>query len=126
MTTRTLKGQQGITILNYSTGDLQILINELTIESLTSETSGQQVYDHIKENYAEFLEKKLPKLIERALYQPECRRNRSGSMIQYVTRKKVLIAELERGSCVLPPVFKGYILLRDALLNDKAWDIIET
>ena len=105
VTTRTLKGQQGITILNYATHDLQVLINELPIETLTSETSGQIVYDHIKENYAEFLEKKLPKLIERALYQPECRRNRSESMIQYVTRKKVLLAELERGSCVLPPVF---------------------
>ena len=43
-------------------------------------------------------------------------------MIQYVTRKKHLLLELDKTGCVLPPNAKGYTMLRDALLPDKTWD----
>ena len=36
-TTRTIKKQRGMTIMNYSSGDLRLIINELDISVLTSE-----------------------------------------------------------------------------------------
>ena len=77
-TTRTMKTQRGMTILHHSHGDLKLLVNELDIDILTSEDSGQTVFDHIKINYSEYLEKKLPKAIERALYNPAGQRKRDG------------------------------------------------
>ena len=47
-TTRTLKQQRGMTILNYALNDLKLVINELDIEVLTSEESGMRVYAHIR------------------------------------------------------------------------------
>ena len=63
-TTRTLKTQAGMTILNFATGDLKLIINELEIDDLTADDSGQVVYKHITASYAEFIEKKLPQAIE--------------------------------------------------------------
>ena len=40
MTTRTFKTQQGMTIFNFATGDLNVIINELEIEELTGDDSG--------------------------------------------------------------------------------------
>ena len=60
-TIRTLKTQQGMTILHYSSGDLKLIINELDVDELTSYEGGQKVYDHIKENFGDYMEKKLPK-----------------------------------------------------------------
>jgi len=115
-----------MTILHYAYGDLKLIINELDVEALTAEDGGQRVYDHIKEAYGEHLDKKLPKAIERALFSNEGKRNKGESMIQYVSRKKMLFNELDRAKCVLPPTAKGYIMLRDAQLSDRAWDTIET
>ena len=70
-TTRTLKTQRGMTILHYSHGDLKLIINELDVETLTSEDSGNIVFKHINKSYVEYLEKKLPKAIERALHAQE-------------------------------------------------------
>ena len=33
--------------------------------------------------------------------------------------------DMGRRGCQLPPNFRGYIILRDALLTDRAWDIVE-
>ena len=42
-TTRALKTQQGLAILHHSDGDLKVLINELDLDTLTAEDSGQAV-----------------------------------------------------------------------------------
>ena len=47
-------------------------------------------------------------------------------MLQFISRKKTLISELEKAECPLPSPFKGYILMRDAKLPDKAWDTMDT
>ena len=39
-TTRTLKRQQGMIIMQYARDDLRLIINELDIQALTSEESG--------------------------------------------------------------------------------------
>ncbi len=62
-TTRTLKN-----LLNYASENLKLLIDELDINTLTSDDSGQIVLDHVKTNYAEYLDKKMPKAIERLLF----------------------------------------------------------
>ena len=53
-TTRTQPRQRGMTILQYADGDLKVLINELDISTLTSDESGDIVYDHIKEAFEEY------------------------------------------------------------------------
>ena len=58
-TTRTLKTQQGMTILHYSDGDLKTVINELETEELTAADSGDVVKKHIQKSYAEYMEKEV-------------------------------------------------------------------
>ena len=68
--------------------DLTRRVWHLDVEALTAQDGGQRVYDHIKEAYAEHLDKKLPKAMERALFSNEGKRSKGVSMIQYVSRKK--------------------------------------
>ena len=126
ITTRTLKTQQGLTILHYSQGDLKILINELDTPEITTENSGQKVWDLIKDAYKEYMTKELPKAIERALFSEETHRKKGEGMVQYVSRKKMLFRLLNKVKCNLPPAAEGYIMLRDARLPEKAWEMIET
>ena len=93
-TTRTLKTQRGMTILHYSHGDLKLIINELDVTTLTSEDSGNIVFKHVKNAYAEYLVKKLPQPIERALYDPAGHRSKGESMLQFISRKKTLLKRL--------------------------------
>ena len=125
-TTRTMKKQRGMVILHYATGDLRMIINELEISILTSEDSDWRVLQHIQESYQEYLEKRLPKAMERALFSPEGRRGQKESMLQYVARKRTLFQELTRVQCELPSQALGYLMLRDAGLNERAWDTVET
>ena len=56
-TTRTLKNLRGMTLLTYAQGDLRLLIGELDVDTLTSESSGQVVFEYVKTNYADHLDK---------------------------------------------------------------------
>ena len=53
-----------MTILHYASDDLKVIINELDIEQLTAEDSGETVLKHVQATYAEHLEKKLPGAID--------------------------------------------------------------
>ena len=53
-TTPTFKTQQGMTVLRYATGDLRTVIDELDIETLTAEDSGQRVLEHVSESFRYF------------------------------------------------------------------------
>ena len=74
---------------------------------------------------AEFLKKKLPVAIEEGLYDKEMPRKRGESMLQYCTRRKTLFRKLEKEGWKIPDEPKGYLLLRDAHLPDKARDLVE-
>ena len=80
-TTRTQNTQRGVVILQHAKGDLYTFLNELTFDQLTQSDSGDLVVDHIKEIYAEYLERDLPKAIEKALYSGECSRKNGENMI---------------------------------------------
>ena len=125
-TTRTLKTQRGMTILHYSHGDLKLIINELDVDTLTHETSGQTIFNHVKKAYAEYLAKKLPKAMEKSLFDPAGHRKRGESMLQYISRKKTLLWRVRKTDCPLPSNFRGYMLLRDAKLPPTTWDTIDT
>ena len=124
-TTRILKTQRGMTILHYSSGDLRTVIDELTVSQLTAEDSGEQVMKHVQAQYAEYLEKKLPQAIEQGLYDKEVARHKGESMLQYCTRRNTLFKKLAKEGWDIPDTAKGYILLRDANLPEKARDLIE-
>ena len=124
-TTRTLNTQQGMTILHYSTGDLKVVINELDVTVLTAEDSGAQVLKHVQAAYSEYLEKKLPAAIERGLFDRDLARRKGESMLQYCTRRNTLFKQLAKEGWEIPDIPKGYILLRDANLPEKARDLIE-
>ena len=125
-TTRTLKTQAGMTILHYACGDLKILINELDVDTLTHPDSGTIVYKHVYNNFKEHLNKKLPKALERAIWDEKGTRLRDETMLQYTSKKRSLLRELDRVDCELPSKAKGYLMLRGAKLNDRAWDMMET
>ena len=108
-TTRTIKNQQGLIIMQFAEGDLKTLINEKTIEELTGPESGQEVYDHIYESFSEYIQKPMPKALERALFSPETRRYKGEGMVTYIPRKETLYKELECADCKLPDDGKGYL-----------------
>jgi len=115
-----------MTILHYAGGDLKLIINELDVETLTHEQGGERVKEHVLDSFKEYLDKKLPKAMERALFSNDAKRHRGETMIQYISRKKTLLNELDRAKCPLPSNAKGYLMLRDAGLPEKAWDTVET
>ena len=125
LTTRTLKAQQGMTIFNHATGDLQLIINELDIGELCAEDSGQLVFKHIQSSFAEYAEKKLFQSIENSIYDKDVARRRGEGMLQYCIRRDKLFKSLAKEGWDIPPAAKGYILLRDAHLPEKARDLIE-
>ena len=45
-------------------------------------------------------------------------------MVNYIARKRVLIRDMEK-HFTLPTELKGYMTLREAKLNDTAWDTVE-
>ena len=124
-TTRTLKTQQGLIMLQNSSGDLKLLINELDIEDLTAEDSGEKVLKHIQSAYAEYLEKKLPQAIEACFYDSNISRRKGESMLAYVMRRDTLFKKLAKEGWTVPDEAKAYLLLRDAHLPDKAKELIE-
>ena len=86
MSTRTLKTQQGMTIFNHATGDLNVIINELEVEDLIAEESGWGVFKDIQTSYAEYMERKLPQAIEQGIYDKDLVRKRNEGMLQYCIR----------------------------------------
>ena len=89
VTTRTQKTQRGMTILHCADGDLKTLINELDIEQLTSENSGQLVYDYIHDAFEEYLVTKLPQATEECLFGSDGKRRNGEGMLMYIARKMV-------------------------------------
>ena len=125
-TTRTQKTQVGMTILQYATGDLRTIINGFDIDQLTGEGSGKLILDLITEEFREYLDKKLPIALERALFSHEGRRVKGESLLQYIARKKTLFKDLAKAKCELPSLALEYILQRDALLPERATETMET
>ena len=61
-------------IMQHAAGHLRLIINELDISTITSQESDQcdqKVVAHIKDALQEYIEKRLPKAIERAIFAPE-------------------------------------------------------
>ena len=61
-------------MFHYSQGDLKLIINELSIEDLNAEDSGSRVFRHVKEAFAEYVDKNLPKVTENALVSSHAKR----------------------------------------------------
>ena len=125
-TTRTLKKQQGMIIMQYAKDDLRTIINELDMDELTMDTGGKSVRDHIANAYEEYIKQPLPKAMEAALFHHDGHRKKGESLFVYASRKRTLFKDLERAKCKLPDEALGYILLRDAKLSTTAWDTITT
>jgi hypothetical protein len=114
-----------MTIFNHATGDLNLIINELDISALCAEDSGEEVYKHIQSSFAEYAEKKLPQSIENCLFDKDVSRRRQEGMLQYCIRRDKLFKALAKEGWDIPADAKGYLLLRDAHLPEKARDLIE-
>ena len=112
-------------MLQNSAGDFKTLINELEIEDLTREDSGDFVLKHIQKAYAEYLEKKLPQAIEACLYDSSIHRKKGEGMLSYVMRRDKLFKLLAKEGWDIPNAARAYLLRRDAHLPDKASELIE-
>ncbi len=123
-TTRTATKQQGLTIMSYSTKDLRVIINELDIEQLTDEGSGDCVPKPVQNSYQEYMERKLPKALEEAVFKKSSQKQKNETFLQYVTRKNALPKQLEKHWDF--EQLKGYILLRDAHLSVTLYDTVQT
>ena len=89
-TTRTLREQGGLVMLHYAIGDLKVLINELTIEQLTDPDGVRMARELIATQFKEYIDRKLPKAMEKALFMHDGKRRRDEAMVQYTARKRIL------------------------------------
>ena len=117
--------QRGITVLHYATGGLKVIVNELEVEELAAEDSGDAVCKHVCSSFVVYTEKKLPQAIENGNYDKDVMRKKGEGMLKYVTRRHISFNELTKEGWDIPPLAKGYILMRVANLLDKARDLVE-
>ena len=120
--TRTPKNQQGLVIMTYATKDLRVIINELDIETLTGEDSGETVHKHIANSFQWYADRKLAKATEAAIFDKKAERQKGESFLMYCTRKHILLKEFEKQ--FEWEQFKGYMLLRGAHLSERAADAL--
>ena len=83
-------------MLHYAIGDLKVLMNELSVEELTDPEGGRKLREVVATQYSEYFDKKMPKAMERALFQHEARKKKEETMVQYTARKRILLNELDR------------------------------
>jgi hypothetical protein len=102
--------------------DLELIVNELTLETLTREDGGKVVFEHIYKTYKECIELSMTKHLEAALYSEQCKRNRGETLLSYTARWRILFRYLDSAGIRLPAEAKGYLLMRDS----KAWDTCTT
>lgn len=88
---RTLKTQQGLRILSSCTSrsNLELIINELSLETRIRENGGKIVYDHIYQAYKEYIELSMIKHLDRALYSQDCKRKRGETLMSYTARGQI-------------------------------------
>ena len=125
-TTKSDKKQQGIILFHHARGDLKSLIDELTEDELMHEEAAANILKIVQSHYADYLEEKLPSVIESNMYDKDICRRKGESLTMYVTRRNQIWKKLEKEDIKLPSRAKGYITLRDAHLTDKAWDMLST
>ena len=125
-TTRTPPSFQGWVVFRAAKDELKTVLSDLTSEELKQVDSGKLVYNKIHETYSEFLgmEKQYAAKYEALLYETTSRRKNDESLLQYISRKKLLMRNLERIDKKLPEHFKGYCLLRDARLDVKSAEML--
>ena len=105
-----------MTILHYVMGDVKLIVNELEIDELTSETRGEIVLKHIRNSYAEFEELKLPNARENALYSQNGHRKRDEQFLQYCSSISAVLLQYSHSihpvclwySCIVPTVLLQY------------------
>ena len=91
-----------MTILNAASGDLKTITNELEIEDLCTEDSGEMVLKHVSAAYSEYMEKKLPQAIELGIYDKDVSRRRNEGMLQYTIRRDKLFKKLAKEGWLIP------------------------
>ena len=92
---RSLKTQRGYLIYRYTTGDLKLIVNEPTEQELSGEDSGERVAKHIRQAFAEYLDRRLPAAFEKLFDCQDTKRAKSESMVNYIARKRVLIRDMD-------------------------------
>ena len=73
--------------------------NELEVDVLCADDSGEVVLKHIQSQYMEYLEKKLPQKIEQCFFDRDLARKKGESMLQYCTRRNTFGRQLAAKSC---------------------------
>ena len=106
--------------------DLELIVNELHLDTLTRDDGGRIVYEHIYTAYKKYIELTMTKHLEAALYSDQCRRSRGETLLSYACRRQILFRYLENSGISLPNDAKGYLLLRDSKISAIAWDTITT
>eukprot|EP00971_Amphidinium_carterae_P334506 6469826-Amphidinium_carterae.4 len=124
ITTRTPPHQRGLLLLQAAKGDLKLLINELTLETLTRGNGGQLVLQHVEAAYSWALLRLLPRRLEDCLFGTSACRQRGESLLQFTARKLQLWRELDQAGCAIPDQAKAYITFKHAQLSERQQESI--
>ena len=113
--------------MHHAQGDVKEIMADMEIEDLIAEDAAETILKRIQNYYADYLEDKPQESLEKVMYSKDLHKQKNETIAMYVQRKTRSFDELKRrANIVLPDLLKGYMMLRDAHLSEKAWDSFST
>ena len=118
------KKKHGAKLLRVLRGSAKAVCSEIELPDLLSEKGCDLIVQKLKEFYQPHLEASLPRAFERAIY-GEPRRNKE-TFGDFVIRQEASFRELQAEGVKLEDSVKGYVLFRQANLNQTQEDQVTT
>eukprot|EP00435_Cladocopium_sp_Y103_P020104 s1338_g4.t2 len=109
--------KRGAKLLRSLEGQAKLAVDEMTFEEITSEKGIQNIMDRLREYFVPHLEVSLPRAFEAAVYGTP-RQSKEG-FNEYLARMDKAFSRLRKEGVDLPDGAQGYILYRQASLNES-------
>lgn len=108
--------KRGSKLIRALTGAAKLATEDLEFEAITAEDGVKNVMSRLREFFTPHLEVSLPRAFESAVYGQQ--RQPKESFIEYIARAERNFANLRKEGVELPDGAQGYILYRQAGLNE--------
>eukprot|EP00971_Amphidinium_carterae_P260680 5171607-Amphidinium_carterae.1 len=119
ITTKKTVQQRGLMLLQAAKSNLKLLINELSLDTLTRDNGGQIMLHHVEAAYSWALIRLLPRRLEECLFGTSSSRQRGESLLQHTARKLQLWRDLDQAGCSMPDQANAYITFKHAQLTER-------
>ena len=113
--TEVAKAKRGVKLLRQLTGVAAVAVDELEMKDIACEDGVKNVLNKLREYFLPHLEVSLPRAFETAVYGPQ---GHKESFAEYTKRMERAFINLAKEGVDLPDGAKGYIMFRQAALNE--------